>query len=568
MESRKSSEVNKERSAKRRSEGRTPAPGKRVSGSRGVRSGSAGRSSANRKRTAEEPSRRTQLRKARKRNVLKQRLIIAGGIIVALVLIYCLVANSYRNRFLPHTYINGFDVGGMSVADAEDILRKTVENYTLELAFRGGGIEDLSSKDIDLTYVSSNEVEKILAGQNRAAWIRSFFGARSNYSVSTSFKFDSDMLRRYLEALPEFQEENITKPKSASIVRLSNNTFRVATEVEGNKPVEDAVFEEVDRAINASETRINLGAIDGAYEKPALRQDDEDLNYTVDRFNSFVDCVISIKRKDGTVNTYDRDDFVEWITYSDETGNWSLPKDTVYTKCWNIMTAIAEEDDDARTTVEFESSAAGTVTLPCAPYGYKIDVEAETDLMYEALINRENREIQIENSVSETIDPKNGGTYVEVDVTNQHVTYFKDYKPYMEMDCVTGKENDPERRTPSGVYSVLNKLENQTLGSLTSLDPGQRYESHVDVWMPFFESYGMHDASWRENFGGGWYWEYGSHGCVNLPPDDAIMMFKDIDYFTPVIVLREGDNAPEGTKRGNTTWNPPDGGLHYSESDD
>ena len=42
-------------------------------------------------------------------------------------------------------------------------------------------------------------------------------------------------------------------------------------------------------------------------------------------------------------------------------------------------------------------------------------------------------------------------------------------------------------------------------------------------------------------------------------------MFKVIDYYTPVIVVREGDNAPEGTRRGDTTWNPPDGGLHYSE---
>ena len=507
-------------------------------------------------------------RKARKRRVLRQRLIVAGAILAGIILWYCVTANSYRSRFLPHTFINGFDVGSKSVADAEDLLRKSVENYTLELAFRGGGIEDLTSKDVDLTYVSSNEVEKILAGQNRAAWIGSFFGARSSYAVSTSFKFDTDMMRSYLESLPEFQEANITKPRNAHIVRLSNNSFRVATEVEGNEPNENAIFAEVDRAINASEARVNLAAVEGAYVEPALRQDDEDLNYTVERFNSFLDTTITIKRKDGSVLTYGRDDFVEWVTYDEESGTWSLSKETVYTKCYNIMQAIAEEDNDAHTTVAYDSTAVGPVVLPCASYGYIVDVESETDIMNEALLNRESREIEIENSVKESIDPKNGGTYIEVDVTNQHVTYYKDYKVFFETDCVTGKESNPERRTPSGVYSVLNKLENQILGSLTATDPGQRYESHVDYWMPFFESYGMHDASWRENFGGSWYLEYGSHGCVNLPPEDAGELFQDVDYYTPVIVVRAGDNAPDGTRRGDTTWNPPDGGLHYSESDD
>jgi lipoprotein-anchoring transpeptidase ErfK/SrfK len=135
----------------------------------------------------------------------------------------------------------------------------------------------------------------------------------------------------------------------------------------------------------------------------------------------------------------------------------------------------------------------------------------------------------------------------------------------MEMACVTGKEADAERRTPSGVFSVLDKVRDTILGSLEAPDPGQRYESHVDVWMPFYESYGLHDASWRENFGGSWYYQYGSHGCVNLPPSEARALFDAIEIFTPVIVLREGDNAPEGTKRGDTTWNPPDGGIYYAD---
>ncbi|MDO5703098.1 MAG: L,D-transpeptidase family protein, partial [Lachnospiraceae bacterium] len=481
-----------------------------------------------------------------KQRILKRNLIIAGSVVVAVILWYCIVANSYRNRFLPHTYINGFDMGKMSAGDAEAVLKKSVETYELELGFRGGGEEVLTSKDVNLTYVSSNEVEKILSEQHRASWIKSAFGKRSNYAVSTSFHFDTERMRSYLESLPEFKEENITKPQNAAIVRRVDNTYVVKSEVDGNEPNEDAVFDYVDKAINASETRLNLAACEDAYVEPSVRVDDEDLQYTVERFNSLVNCNVSITTRDGNVRRYGRDTFADWITYNEETGTWGITKEELYTKCWAIMQGIADEYDEEHTVVSYNSTYSGVVVLPCRTFGYVVDIEYETDKMYEALLNRQDIDIEITNSVKEDYDPKGGGTYIEVDVTEQVLTYYKNSEKYMEMGCVTGRESYVERRTPSGVYSILDKETDKVLGSFTSPDPGQRYESHVDVWMPFFESYGLHDASWRENFGGSWYLQYGSHGCVNLPPSEAVALFKDVEIGTPVIVLRAGDNAPEG----------------------
>ena len=40
------------------------------------------------------------------------------------------------------------------------------------------------------------------------------------------------------------------------------------------------------------------------------------------------------------------------------------------------------------------------------------------------------------------------------------------------------------------------------------------------------------------------------------------------DYYTPVIVVRAGDNAPDGTKRGDVYWNPPEGGLVYEQEEE
>ena len=107
---------------------------------------------------------------SRKLQVWKLRLAVAGGGLAAIVIVYCLIAANYRNRFLPNTFVNGFAVGSLSAADTEEILKQSVEDYQLEVGFRGGKNEMITSRDIDLTYVSSNEVSGLLAGQKRLNW--------------------------------------------------------------------------------------------------------------------------------------------------------------------------------------------------------------------------------------------------------------------------------------------------------------------------------------------------------------------------------------------------------------
>ncbi|MEE1273363.1 MAG: L,D-transpeptidase, partial [Olegusella sp.] len=48
----------------------------------------------------------------------------------------------------------------------------------------------------------------------------------------------------------------------------------------------------------------------------------------------------------------------------------------------------------------------------------------------------------------------------------------------------------------------------------------------VTYWMPFIgNDVGLHDASWRSQFGGSIYQYNGSHGCVNLPTDKAAQLY-------------------------------------------
>ena len=121
-------------------------------------------------------------------------------------------------------------------------------------------------------------------------------------------------------------------------------------------------------------------------------------------------------------------------------------------------------------------------------------------------------------------------TYVEVDMTNQKVYFYKDGKLLVSSSIVTGNVST-DHSTPAGVYKLKAKMTDTYL-------VGEDYRSHVDYWMPFIgNSVGLHDASWRRYFGGKIYETSGSHGCVNLPHNVAEKIFQNIDVGTPVIVF-------------------------------
>ena len=339
-------------------------------------------------------ARRREVERERAMKVLKMRAIIAASAIAAVFIIYFVIAASYRNRFLPNTHVNGYDVGRMSVADTEDILKKSVENYRLELAFRGGLNELITSSDIGLTYVSSNEVQSLMENQNRIGWISSFFGKKNYYNVRTSFHFDSAVLRRYLESLPEFSESYITSPKNSTVVLDADNRFRVSTEFQGNRPNEDVIFEAVDEAVNSSATRLSLTSVPNAYETPDVTSDDQDLKDRAEWLNKYLDTNITLKYRDGSTLSIDRDLIATWAT-KDDNGLYTLDDDTVYMKIYKIVEDAAAKYDETYDTLDFESTNLGTVTLKCStPYGYKLNVDSQTEKIFSKVYSHDTDEYE------------------------------------------------------------------------------------------------------------------------------------------------------------------------------
>lgn len=491
---------------------------------------------------ARKPDRRDKNQKRmeeRRKTVLRQRLILAAAAAAAFLFLYLLIAHSYSSRFLRNTYLNGLNVGGMTEKKAEQVLKDSVENYTLTLTFQDDKKEKLKSDQIGYEYVSSGESGKLLKKQNRMAWLPHLFGRKIRYQVKTSFQYDEAVLKNALLSLPEFQKENVTAPVNAHM-KLSDNKIVISPEKDGNELDPDTAFSAVNAAVRNGDGRLNLFKTDQAYVRPTVTKNDKDLVSAVNDINAFLATKVSLVVKDGSKRTVGRKKLVKWLSQDDD-GNYSVDDTHVADHCWNMVQAIADKFDDTKETMEFQTTNLGTKTLSCDPYGYKVDVDEVADNLCQDLLNHKSETITIKNSVSETADPTFGGTYIEVDVTNQHVYFYKNGSDIFDTDCVTGLESDPDRKTPSGVFSIYAKVPDKTLEGRLTADGPVTYTSYVSYWMPFYESYGMHDAPWRDEFGGTIYQSSGSHGCVNLPVDAAGTIYNNAEVGTAVIVVRESD---------------------------
>ena len=120
-----------------------------------------------------------------------------------------------------------------------------------------------------------------------------------------------------------------------------------------------------------------------------------------------------------------------------------------------------------------------------------------------------------------------GDTYIEVCIAQQHMWVYKDGRQIASTNVVTGNYGDCD--TPTGYYEIYSKDTDTYL-------VGEDYVSYVDYWMAFYGGYGIHDSSWRSEYGGSIYKGDGSHGCVNTPLSAMATIYNNIPYDTPVIV--------------------------------
>jgi hypothetical protein len=112
--------------------------------------------------------------------------------------------------------------------------------------------------------------------------------------------------------------------------------------------------------------------------------------------------------------------------------------------------------------------------------------------------------------------------WIDVDLSRQLLTAYERHSPVRTMLVSTGLPSTP---TPTGQFRIWVKFRYDDMEG-----PGY-YLEDVPFVMYFHKGYGLHGATWHTNFG-----HPMSHGCVNLPVEEAEWLFNWADVGTLVNV--------------------------------
>lgn len=458
-------------------------------------------------------------------------LWIIGGVLAVICLIYVAISVYFMSHFFVNTKINGKNFSGKTASDVEKYLQTNIKDYKLTILENEGRQDVISGSEIGLEYRAGTETEKLLKDQNGFAWPKAFFTENSR-KVSVNVSYNEESLNQRISQLSCLQTEQTSAENAKP--EFDGNQYVIKPEVYGNAVDKERLTEQV--KVHITEFQPQLDMVETkCYAKPKYVEDSKEVQEACDAMNKYVNASITYPMNEPVV--VDKALISQWLQVD---GEMKVSLNTEAMKQW--FTAFGDKYDTQGTTRTFTTPAGKSATVTGGTYGWSIDEDTELVNLQNSILNGEvvTREpaYYAGGTAAAHSGQDWGNTYAEVDMSAQHMWYVQNGQVVLETDVVTG-EPIPSRITPEGVYSLMWKQRDATLVGDIKPETGKpEYETDVAYWMQVTSSgVGFHDAIWQTAFGGTLYQipGTGSHGCINMPLDQAGVLFNMIEPGTPVI---------------------------------
>ena len=447
-------------------------------------------------------------------------------IIMTLILaLYLALSLFFRNHFYFGTFVNGFNISGCTIEEADNKLKNLFNEYSLELIERNNEKENIFGSTINLKYDSKDSLKNLKEKQKPFLWIFEIWNKDVRSIRGAAISYDESLLQNIVNNLKCLNSTEIIEPKNADF-KYTDEGYVVVDEVYGNKIDRDVFYNCIVGCILEGKRELNLDNT-GCYENPKYKADSKEVSKATEILDKYVSSKIYYSF-DEKMELVDASIINSWL-YVDEDMQVKIDENKIN----SYIKELASKYNTFGKPRTFTTSTGKTIEVDGGFYGWRINKGEEA----KALINN------IKNGQTIVKDPiysqkaacrednDIGDTYVEINITRQHLWFYKKGALVTQGEVVTGNEtrNTP---TPIGTYFLNYKQKNATL-------KGAGYSSEVTYWMPFNGNVGIHDASWRYSFGGNIYKSDGSHGCVNVPKYLASTIFDNIDAGTPIICYKE-----------------------------
>ena len=371
-------------------------------------------------------------------------------------------------------------------ASAKTVDKEEANKYTLTLYEAGGLKEEINGVEIGLRYTSDGVF------------------------------YDETLLNTSINKLSCLSGNSIFKSQNPTFV-YENNSYQISKELYGNSVDRNILYENIVNAIKNKKDKINLQK-NNCYEKPKYTSDSKEVVNAKNLLDKYVSSTI-VYNYAGLAQVLGGNQIKDWLRVDE---NFQVIIDEAKVRYYVDNLANS-----------YTAALGNSIQVSGGYYGnnhsWMINSSEETRALMENIKSGQSmtkNPVYMQTAAGAYFNEV-GNTFVEIDMTKQHLWFYKDGYLVVEGDVVTGNVSNGTA-TPEGVYKMYSKQKDTVLR-------GEDYASPVSFWMPFNNNIGLHDANWRTEFGGQIYLSDGSHGCVNAPYYLAKTVYENINIGTYVI---------------------------------
>lgn len=435
----------------------------------------------------------------------------------------------FWNKFLPGTTVGGREVGLLSPEEVTvDLLIETQQNRVY-LTGVNGVKESMSFQELGVYRQMDNQ----FVGWELPSWTWFFdIWHPVAYDVGSDWFYDVRTIDSAVRQLDLVTGNSRNDKSDLRVVQQEDGQFALVRTMDGQYVNVKRLVQVVQEHLDAGDVSIDLVEEDCYLDTGEIVE------------GADVESQVSLAELQAHPLTVCLDDILfETVPEAVQAELFYVSDDKVMIRSnvlYSYVVSLADRYNTDKNPRMFRSSLGTEVDMTSVDgstyQGYVLDESGVFAAMLNQLVSGDFSAVDavwLSKGGSLTGESDIGDTYLELSLESQHLWYYVDGVCVTETDVVTGQP-DKGYATPSGMYFVRQLYTDYRM----YYPDGAADCSYFISVTP--DGVGIHDATWKDAFGGTLYQIQGSHGCVNVPLAKVQEIFESLegldDWQIPVVI--------------------------------